>query len=262
MHRRASRETGRCNHPALRLILTLAISCGVGCRPDDPVLLPDASPAIPTDSTSRTIQVAPSDDWLGAIERVKLGQSQRIVLESVADRQFFAAIQSLAGLRELCLDGGMSSDIDLAKTIEGLQLTHLRVRLVPLEDPDVERLVEAQPQIRILNLPHSRLTDQGIQSLSRLKDLTLLRIGSPNLTDEAARAIPQLVQLKSLHLIGPRLGGDSLLEIAKAKNLQSFYLDDCPLPDAAWEKMFRERPDLHVHIDQAHHDRDPKRDHL
>lgn len=262
MHRWANRTTGRSDHPKLRLILTLAIACGIGCRPDDPVLPPNASPANANVSVNPATEFVPSDDWLAAIESVKLGKSQRIVLESVADRHFFAAIQSLEGLRELCLDGGMSSDIDLAKAIEGLQLTHLRVRLVPLEDPDVERIIAAQPQIRILNLPHCRLTERGIQSLSRLKDLTLLRIGSPNLTDEAARAIPLLVDLKSLHLIGPRLGGDSLLEIAKAKNLQSFYLDDCPLPDAAWEKMFRERPDLHVHIDQAHHDRDPKQDHL
>jgi len=260
MHNHASDATGRCDSPARWLTLSLAIFSVIGCRPDDPTRPSDTTTAIPTHA-SRSTEKA-SADWMDAIERVKLGQSQRIVLESVADEQFFAAIQSLKGLRELCLDGGMEPGIDLGNAIEPLQLTHLRVRLVPLEDPQIEKIIATQPQIRILNLPHSRLTDQGIQSLSRLKDLALLRIGSPNLTDEAARAIPQMVRLSSLHLIGPRLGGDSLLEIAKAKNLQSFYLDDCPLPDAAWEKMFRERPDLHVHIDQAHHDRDPKRDHL
>jgi hypothetical protein len=230
-------------------------------RSEVPVLPPDAAPAITTNPASRSTPKPPTDHWLGAIDAVKLGQSQRIVLESVADQRFFAAIHSLEGLHELCLDGGMVPDIDLDQAIEGLQLTHLRVRLVPLDDSDVEKIVATQPKIRILNLPHSRLTHQGFQTLSRLKHLELLRIGSPNLTDEATLAIPQLVSLRSLHLIGPRLGGDSLLEIAKAKNLQSFYLDDCPLPDASWEKMFRERPDLHVHIDQAHHDRDPKRDH-
>lgn len=258
MHRLADRATGRCDQPMLRLTLSLAVSLCIGCQPDETADPPDAAPA---NSIVRSTETAPIDDWLEAVDKVKLGQSQKIVLESVADQRFFAAIRSLEGLRELCLDGGMVSDIDLGKAIEGLQLTHLRVRLVPLDDSEVEKIIATQPLIRILNLPHSQLTDQGIQTLSRLKDLTLLRIGSPFLTDEAARAIPQLLGLRSLHLIGPRLGGDSLLDIAKAKNLQSFYLDDCPLPDAAWDKMFQERPDLHVHIDQAHHDRDPKRDH-
>lgn len=259
MLRQASRTTGRCEYPTLRLALILAIVAGIGCRPGDLIDPPDGSPA---NQGGRPTQAAPVIDWPGMIEKVKQGQSQRIVLESLADTRFFAAIQSLEGLRELCLDAGIEPDIDLGNAIETLQLTHLRVRLVSLEDPQVEKIISTQPQLRILNLPHCRLTDDGLKKLSRLKDLVLLRIGSPNLTDEAARAIPLLVNLRSLHLIGPRLGGDSLLEIARAKNLQSFYLDDCPIPDAAWEKMFRERPDLHVHIDQAHHDRDPKRDHL
>jgi hypothetical protein len=39
--------------------------------------------------------------------------------------------------------------------------------------------------------------------------------------------------------------------------LSSLYIDECPLPDTAWTQLFAARPNLHVHVDQAHHDLDP-----
>jgi len=47
--------------------------------------------------------------------------------------------------------------------------------------------------------------------------------------------------------------------LAKMEQLESLYLDGADLSDAAVDELFRARPQLHVHFDQEHHDRDPSR---
>jgi hypothetical protein len=41
-------------------------------------------------------------------------------------------------------------------------------------------------------------------------------------------------------------------------NLQSLYLDDSLVTETGWEWLFEEVPNLHVHVNQQHHDRDPQ----
>jgi hypothetical protein len=43
--------------------------------------------------------------------------------------------------------------------------------------------------------------------------------------------------------------------------LQTLYLDGAGVSDEAWSRYFQRHPDVHVHVDQAHHDRDPGRNH-
>jgi hypothetical protein len=76
-----------------------------------------------------------------------------------------------------------------------------------------------------------------------------------------ARAIATLPGLTSLHLIDVAIGDDGLDALAKAQTLQNLYLDGAGVSDAAWKRYFEARPGVHVHVDQAHHDRDPRRDH-
>jgi hypothetical protein len=41
--------------------------------------------------------------------------------------------------------------------------------------------------------------------------------------------------------------------------LWNLYLDGAGVSDGAWERYFALHPEVHVHVDQAHHDRDPNR---
>ena len=53
----------------------------------------------------------------------------------------------------------------------------------------------------------------------------------------------------------------SLDAVAALPKLQSFYLDDSDVSEAALERLLLSRPGLHLHLDQRHLDRDPHRDH-
>jgi hypothetical protein len=43
--------------------------------------------------------------------------------------------------------------------------------------------------------------------------------------------------------------------------LWSLYLDGAGVSEGAWGGYFEQRPDVHVHVDQVHHDRDPRPTH-
>jgi hypothetical protein len=65
--------------------------------------------------------------------------------------------------------------------------------------------------------------------------------------------------LRWLHLIDIPLTDAALQPIGELRNLESLYLDGARISDAAYDEFFRAHPNLHVHIDQHHHDRDPSR---
>ena len=74
---------------------------------------------------------------------------------------------------------------------------------------------------------------------------------------EVCEAVASLPQLRSLHLIDVPIGDDGLAILQRLSGLWNLYLDGAGVSDEAWERYFQACPRVHVHIDQAHHDRDP-----
>ncbi len=132
------------------------------------------------------------------------------------------------------------------------------MRESPLTDAALTELASGDLQsLLILNLPQARPTAVGLKELSRLPKLRQLRIAGRQIDDAAIEALSHWPALSSLHLIQPAITAKSLETLAEMDELSSLYIDECPLPDDAWTKLFMARPNLHVHIDQAHHDMDP-----
>ncbi len=192
-----------------------------------------------------------------ALADVMSGKTARLLVETPVGSSELTQINQASNLRELLLDGGIVSDQDLIERLSSLSLIHLRLRHSPITDLGLKHIVDTQPELKILNLPHAKVTAKGLESLPVLSKLTHLRIGGRTIDDLAIQSISHSNSLESLHLIGPSLTDESLEFLANMKELSSLYIDDCPLSDTAWEKLFRKRPRMHVHVDQAHHDRDP-----
>jgi hypothetical protein len=74
-------------------------------------------------------------------------------------------------------------------------------------------------------------------------------------------AIVRLPHLRTLHLIDIPIGDEGLAVLASRPDLWNLYLDGAGASDAAWQRYFEACPKVHVHVDQAHHDRDPGREH-
>lgn len=243
----------------------------LGCHRDSGS--PSAAVAEPmTQSSDSAIRSATSPEtqpespawWSQQYQAILVGESDLLVVEerpiSEAEISQLATLEQ--NLEQLLIDAGGVSDASM-KTIGRLSnLRHLRIRHSDISDQGITNLLAGAelPSLQILNLPHSSLTAAGITQLAKLPQLRQLRIGGRQIDDHAVELISQLPELRSLHLIGPQLTSKSLEALAESPHLNSFYLDDCPLPDPAWEQLFAAKPNLHVHVDQHHHDRDPHPD--
>ncbi|MFO1063104.1 MAG: hypothetical protein U0892_04425 [Pirellulales bacterium] len=249
------------------IYLTIA---STGCEQPQPVVTDTPAETRQSESTSSspTIHQPPTEQpsaltadspkFEQQLAAVLRGESVAIhvATEPVSSEQLKKLSQTGDPLRDLMLDAGTVRDEDIA-FFHGLsKLEHLRLRQSPITDRGAENLSELNlPELRVLNLPQSKLTAVGMRALAKLPKLNQLRLGGNQIDDEAVDALKDMKQLQSVHLIGPSLSDRSLITIAELPKLGSFYLDDCPLSDAAWEQLFKSRPTLHVHIDQQHPDR-------
>ena len=224
--------------------LVLCIALVIGCRA---AKQPEPTPP-------------PETSFSEQLAKVKAGQADEIRLEHIAVGE--SELEQLAGLttlRALVLDAGIVRDSQIKHLALLAGLQHLRLRESPLTDEGLQQLASGQLQsLLILNLPQAKPTAVGLRALASLPKLRQLRIAGRQIDDAAIEELAHWPALSSLHLIQPGITAQSLETIATMSELSSLYIDACALPDEAWAKLFMAKPNLHVHVDQAHHDLDPR----
>ncbi len=211
------------------------------------------------------LPVVQAGEFEAQFQAVLQGQTNQILLrdEPLTASQAERLAEVKERLFDLLLDAGLAENLPIESSLTCLtHLQHLRIRSSSLTNNDILSLAKADlRELLILNLPQSKITAAGIRSMQAFPLLRQLRLGGEQLDDAAVTELAKLPSLVSLHLIGPKLSDKALDMLSEAPKLASFYLDDCELPDEAWIKLFEAKPNLHVHIDQHHHDRDPHAKH-
>lgn len=196
------------------------------------------------------------------VEAVREGRLDAIM---VADRPLgpddWERLRGLTGLRELVLEQGAADDAvaDVLGSLSGLE--RLVLRNSPLGDEGF-RAVARCTALRDLNVPRAGCTVAGLAAIATLPSLRSLRLGGPHLRGpEVAKTLATFPALRSLHLIDVPIGAEGLAALGSLADLRNLYLDGARVSDEAWDEYFQRHPDVHVHVDQAHHDRDPRGDH-
>ena len=192
---------------------------------------------------------------------VRDGRASRIVADSPLTDAEWESLRGLVGLRELVLRRGVADDAkaEILATLPDLE--RLVLRESPLSDAGFQAIARCRT-LTHLNVPQAACTAVGLRTLRAVPTLRSLRIGGPNLAGrEVGEAVATLESLESLHLIDVAIGDAGLAAIAGLPGLRTLYLDGAGVSDEAWSRYFQTNPDVHVHVDQAHHDRDPGRDH-
>ena len=72
-------------------------------------------------------------------------------------------------------------------------------------------------------------------------------------------AIAAMKNLAFLHFIEISLTDNGLKAFYEAENLQSLYLDDCQTTEQGLSRLLERQPNLHLHVNQAHLDKDPQK---
>lgn len=196
---------------------------------------------------------------------IRNGSTDIVLVESTPlSDQDLAVIRDVPGLRVLQLDHADNklTDVGMTEIAKLTQLEHLRIRGGSIGDGGLKALAK-MPNLKALNLPQGRFTDTGLAHLKELPKLEMLRIGSPKVTDKGIAELKDFPSLSRVHLIDIPITDQGLADLQSIPKLESLYLDGAHISDAAVDELFRKRPNLHVHFNQAHHDRDPnKHEHL
>lgn len=196
------------------------------------------------------------------IAAVRTGRAASITLRApVESPAAWARLGGLPGLRELVVERGRADDAAAAILATIPDLERVVLRESPVGDEGLARLATL-PRLCDLNLPRSAATARGVELLAAGpagKSLRMLRLGGADLAGaDVARAVARLVGLRSLHLIDVPIGDEGLGALAEMPGLWNLYLDGAGVSEGAWGGYFERRPDVHVHVDQVHHDRDPR----
>tara|TARA_Y100001934_G_scaffold157206_1_gene188197 strand:+ start:2449 stop:3159 length:711 start_codon:yes stop_codon:yes gene_type:complete len=167
-------------------------------------------------------------------------------------------IRNNPDITNLLLDESSLTDAGM-KTIASLpNLIHLRVRS-QVSNACIEDLLTI-PGLQFLNLPFADFTDQGIAQLAKHPKIQLLRLRSPQLTDESMTSIAEMKNLAFLHLIDIPITDEGLLAFHHSDQLQSLYIDNGETTHEGLSELLTKQPMLHLHVNQAHLDSDPKKD--
>lgn len=193
------------------------------------------------------------------LDLVRAGKSDLVQLErqTVSDDDL-AKLASAASLRVLLIDNPDSrATAKGLKHIAGLQkLEHVRLRGSGVDDAALAEIAKIA-SLEILNLPQGEFSDEGLARLKALPNLIQLRFKSEQVTDAGMPTLAEFPALVRLHLIDVPISDAGLTALAGMEKLESLYIDGGSFSDAAVDELFAKRPQLHVHLNQEHHDRDP-----
>ncbi len=171
-----------------------------------------------------------------------------------------AMIPKIADFTELetvIFDKGTLTDRSMSVLAALPNLQHIRLRLSRITDEGLKELAKCR-SLWYINLPHSNCTSKGIAELAAIPQLRQLRIASPQLGNSVAKELAKLKTLRGIHLIDVPITNEGLEQIVSLPILESLYLDNSEVDEKGWRWLYSEHPELHVHVDQAHLDYDPK----
>lgn len=212
---------------------------------------------LPEPDLARLPPAEPS--WQQQLAAVRAGKETYIVVDTATIDDIH--LRDLAGLSSLKAIELGRSELTLAgvqqlATIPRLERVTLRGR--PVDDAMLAALC-GSASIQYLNLPATSITDRGLTALERCPQLLQLRIGGGQITDAGMAPIARLPALRFLHLIHIKLTDRGLATLADMQQLESLYIDGADISDVGVEQLLKRLPGLHFHLDQAHHDSDPRR---
>lgn len=238
-------------------LLAAALLCGCDLAAPSPQRQ-EARSSGERGSVPQEAVASPQPEWSRLVALVKQGESLTIRADAPVSDPQLSDLVGLEQLEELHLDRAEVTDEGLRHLSALSDLRRLTIRGAKITDRGVDSLL-ALKQLRSLNIPQADLSDEGFRRLSELPRLELLRLGSPRLTDAALESVPAFPKLRFLHLIDVPVTDRGLRHLHGLQRLESLYLDGARASDQGVVALLEASPDLHLHLDQLHHDRDPRK---
>lgn len=118
-----------------------------------------------------------------------------------------------------------------------------------IKPPQIKNLLKIKSHISWLNLSNTELTDQNLTTVSKLENLTKLRIDGNSIGDQGLENISKLSNLEVLNLYNTQITDEGLALIAQFPKLKQVSIWKTNVSKAAVERLMQKRPSLEVNYD-------------
>ncbi|QHT65995.1 ribonuclease inhibitor [Rhodocytophaga rosea] len=125
---------------------------------------------------------------------------------------------------------------------------YLQVKFTAAENTfgaeQIKNLLTVAQQVAWLDLSDAKLTPEGLKDLSKLPNLTRLRMDKTNITDEYLAHLKGLPNLEYLNLYNTQVSDKGLAQLASLKNLKTLYLWQTQVSPEGVQNLQKQIPGL------------------
>ena len=125
-------------------------------------------------------------------------------------------------------------------------------RSTPAGDAEIALLAGVADQVYALNLADSKMTDAGMQTLSKLKNLAALHLERSAVTDAGLASVAGLSNLQYVNLYGTGITDAGVNSLKGVKNLHSLYLWQTKVSYDVAMGLEKDIPGLQVNLGYNH----------
>jgi hypothetical protein len=116
-----------------------------------------------------------------------------------------------------------------------------------LTDKALEEIMDQLADVKYLNLAHTRISDQGVTSLLKLKKLNSLILADTQITDQAVRSLAGMTSIEYLDLTGTHLTQQSADILMQFGHLRHLYVGDSGLTQEMIRRIIEALPQTKVY---------------
>ena len=156
--------------------------------------------------------------------------------------------QAIAALE----DNGVSV-MELSQRDNLLQIQCKRVE-DSFGDEEMELLEPLAGQITWLDLGNTQVTDEGVQLIAEMSNLSRLYLQNTSVGDECLAAMSDLKKLEYLNLYGTEVTDDGLEHLLGCDALETLYLWQTDVTEEGIDQLREKLPDLEVTFGKSYFD--------
>ena len=225
---------------------------------DEKHMPPKGKPQLSTDQIALLSwwidQGAPADKKVSELKMTEVAKPALAALSGGANNAASAKKAESAVLSVKVPEGNVQAIENLRKT--GLIVNALSqdqnlvevsaVNAPNFSDKEIELLKPLAQQIAWLKLGGTKITDAGLDQISKFPHLAKLHLERTNVTDKGIAALKGLEYLEYLNIIGTKVGDAGLKTVAGMSPLRSVYVWQSAVTDSAVAQVGRQSPGLLV----------------
>jgi WD40 repeat protein len=186
-----------------------------------------------------------TDRGLEGLMRMELLESLEIAESEISDAGF-GKLLAKEGLERLTVSNSLITGEGLFSLEDSGSLTNLTLSGCPVSDRGLEAIVQRLPQLKILGLSQTEITDEGLRHLSQLEDLYQISLYKTKVTDAGLQHLGTLDRLAYLTLTDTEVSDEGLRHLTGLERLRYVWAKSTKVTEQGAAMLREARKDVRV----------------